>query len=304
MKQVLINENILFILPKTYNEFIEMVIQKTNIQKNLLIIKHKNKKISNNNYYLINDSLNNITVTNKLLGGNNFKNDIKKTGKVLNNIVSSFPSFNSMLKSFTSYFFLSLIVSIVLIISIFRIFPMNEPIYSVLLTTLIVYYVISVSFSIILNKLKTEHCSGYKNSNLPKIGLYSLIPFVIIILGLIIKKIFKINIDRIITLGGCILFLLIGNYVSYSISNSLKKYEDEKIPFNIKDVSLKALGIIFLFLLVIASPYLVDKNKKINKSEIFILLVISMIFTIMYTLPEYLEIYFHYIASPFVKCPK
>ena len=76
---------------------------------------------------------------------------------------------------------------------------MNEPIYSVLLTTLIVYYVISVSFSIILNKLKTEHCPGYKNSNLPKIGLYSLIPFVIIILGLIIKKIFKINIDRIIT---------------------------------------------------------------------------------------------------------
>jgi|SaaInlStandDraft_1057018.scaffolds.fasta_scaffold10221_8 hypothetical protein len=286
MKQVLINENILFILPKTYNEFIEIVVQKTNIQKNLLIIKHKNKQINNNNYYLINDSLNNITVTNKLLGGNNY------------------PSFNSLLKSFILYFSLSLIISIVLIISIFRIFPMNEPIYSILLTTLIVYYVISVSFSIILNKLKTEHCPGYKNSNLPKIGLYSLIPFVIIILGLIIKKIFKINIDRIITLGGCILFLLIGNYVSYSISNSLKKYEDEKIPFNIKDVSLKALGIIFLFLLVIASPYLVDKNKKINKTEIFILLTISMIFTIMYTLPEYLEIYFHYIASPFVKCPK
>jgi hypothetical protein len=286
MKQVLINENILFILPKTYNKFIEIVVQKTNIQKNLLIIKHKNKQINNNNYYLINDSLNNITVTNKLLGGNNY------------------PSFNSLLKSFILYFSLSLIISIVLIISIFRIFPMNEPIYFVLLTTLIVYYVISVSFSIILNKLKTEHCPGYKNSNLPKIGLYSLIPFFIIILGLFIKKIFKINIDRIITLGGSILFLLIGNYVSYSISNSLKKYEDEKIPFNIKDVSLKALSIIFLFLLVIASPYLVDKTKKINKTEIFILLTISMIFTIMYTLPEYLEIYFHYIASPFVKCPK
>ena len=48
MKQVLINENILFILPKTYNEFIEIVVQKTNIQKNLLIIKHKNKQINHN----------------------------------------------------------------------------------------------------------------------------------------------------------------------------------------------------------------------------------------------------------------
>ena len=102
MKQVLINENILFILPKTYNEFIEIVVQKTNIQKNLLIIKYKNKQISNNNYYLINDSLNNITVTNKLLGGNNFKNDIKKTGKVLSNIIQVF----QVLISFKIFYFI------------------------------------------------------------------------------------------------------------------------------------------------------------------------------------------------------
>jgi len=55
---------------------------------------------------------------------------------------------------------------------------------------------------------------------------------------------------------------------------------------------------------IIIEQDLMFKTKKINKTEIFILLTISMIFTIMYTLPEYLEIYFHYIASPFVKCPK
>lgn len=287
MKQVLVNENILFSLPKTYEEFMNKITEKTEITKDMIIIKYKNKLITSNNYYYIfKNDINIITATSKILGGNNY------------------PSFNSLLSSFIIFFIISIVLSSILLKIILSYITINEPLYCVIITTLLCYYVISVTFAIVLNTLKSEHCPKYVNPNLNKIALYCAIPFMGIITCLICEKVFKINMNRINILILSVLFIITGNYVSYSIDSSLKKYEDEKIPYNITSISESAMGILFILLLLLASPYIFDRNKKYSKIKLTLLFIFVLSISLIYTLPEYLEVYFHYITSPYVKCPQ
>jgi len=293
MKQVIVNHSIVFILPETYEEFINKIVEKTKIPIKLLIIKYKNKDITKTNYcYLFEDELNVVSTDYKLIGGNNY------------------PSFNSLLSSFIKYFIFSIIISITIIKSIGFFFnklsnhkldliPDNR--YSFILITMITTYVVSVILSLLFIELKASHCPGYKKPSNFKIIFYIGFPFILMGAVLILEKIIS---DSRITLSIMALsFLIFGSFILISTDNSLKKYEDEKIPVNMKEISTIFMIMFSILLFIIASPLLFN-NENYSTIMKYTLFIIVMGFSLISSLPTYLSTYFHYIASPLVTCPQ